>query len=636
MTETEIFKQSIFNDNYQLPLVIGVTGHRQFLAEGTAEFREQIKDFFIRIELHWKTLHENNSVPPIVVLCGLAEGADQLVADIVIQLKNDGMKIQLIAVLPMPKYIYAHDFEPPDAISENALKYFQQFCNQADLTIELPLLPENSELKLNKESQYELLGRFISSHSYLLLALWEEEKEMSEISPENRKRGGTCDVVCMKLNDEPLPSDTENAFLGSRHVGPVVQILTRRQHANTNEINSWILRASGSGIKNKGKYSSIESDLYNIIDPVLEQLATFHLDVKKHQTEINATKPYPDEFPLSEPCMQNDDMQHLIKYYSVCSFLSGHYQKMNKRLLTVYCFGLGFLAVLFIYSSFFYFGLSGQSLITMTPQNLTSADIVMMSVRILYTLAGLSLIGVYFYFKKSGYYSRYHSYRSIAEGLRVQIFWRLAGIPDPVVHYYLSHQIDEINWLKIMLQTIMLPISITKNTEKNITNNQTFDLIKEHWIQEQLKFFDNRIKLNDALVKKWERLKVAPVLFIAMIWTTFKIWGSDIHKLIIPDPLTIVPFFCVSLSCFQSVVMILLGWLTIMLIAALSYCKLNSFQAISHRYRRMIPIFRRAEKLFNSSSDTSGKRRVILELGKEALAENVEWLLLKQEVDMLK
>jgi hypothetical protein len=630
---TPIQQQSNFYCVSELPFIIGMTGHRQFLADDETNLREHLKDFFIRIDLHLKKLCRNNCVPPIAVLCGLAEGTDRLVADTVIQLQNNGLNIQLIAVLPMPKNIYIQDFNQSNAISENALTNFYQLCNQANQIIELPLPSENAEQKLNKEYQYESLGRFIASHSYLLLALWDNEKEINELPRDQRKQGGTCNTVCMKLNEESLSSATENVFLGSRYIGPVVQILTLRKPSNINTTNRWILRTSGMSIINKGKsFSSIESDLYKTIDTAIEKMAAFHFDVKKYLLKNNAEIPYPDEFPLSDPCMQNVDMKYLMQCYSVCSLLSEHYQKMNRRLLNVYCFGLGLLAFLFIYSSFFYFGLSDKSLITLTPQLLTSADTIMMFIRIIYTIVGFSLIGIYFYFKKSEYYLRYHSYRSLAEGLRVQIFWRIAGIPDLVVHYYFSHQIDELDWLKVMLQTIMLPISITKN----LTHNNSFDLIKKHWIQGQLKFFENRINLNNALLKKFERLKFTPIIFIVMFWTTLKIWGNDIHKLIIPEPSITVSFFCASLSCFQSVSMVLLGWFTITLITALSYCKLNSFQAISHRYKRMIPIFRHAEKLFNASPETSNRRRVILELGKESLAENAEWMLLKQEVDMLK
>jgi hypothetical protein len=50
----------------------------------------------------------------------------------------------------MPKYLYERDFEPPNALNENALACFRQLCEHADDVIELPLISGNTEQAFHK------------------------------------------------------------------------------------------------------------------------------------------------------------------------------------------------------------------------------------------------------------------------------------------------------------------------------------------------------------------------------------------------------------------------------------------------------------------------------------------------------
>ncbi len=43
---------------------------------------------------------------------------------------------------------------------------------------------------------------------------------------------------------------------------------------------------------------------------------------------------------------------------------------------------------------------------------------------------------------------RYLDYRAVAEGLRVQFFWRVAGLKDEVCANYLRKQLDELRWIR--------------------------------------------------------------------------------------------------------------------------------------------------------------------------------------------
>src|SRR3954451_24587248 len=102
-----------------IPLIVGVTGHRDPRPEQcdalTARVREVLTD-----------LRRRCPSTRIVVLSGLAEGADHLVARVALELQ-----LELVAVLPMPRTAYEDDF--PDAASRAVLA---DLLGKADRCIE--------------------------------------------------------------------------------------------------------------------------------------------------------------------------------------------------------------------------------------------------------------------------------------------------------------------------------------------------------------------------------------------------------------------------------------------------------------------------------------------------------------------
>ena len=88
----------------RLPLVIGVTGHRDLRVEDVPELEQKVAAIIARLRYDYLGGgHET----PIIVLSALAEGADRLVARVALA---HGARI--IAPLPMPLEEYRRDFEP--------------------------------------------------------------------------------------------------------------------------------------------------------------------------------------------------------------------------------------------------------------------------------------------------------------------------------------------------------------------------------------------------------------------------------------------------------------------------------------------------------------------------------------------
>ena len=219
-------------------ITVGVTGHRHLFEADKPRLRDEIRRFF---------LENFDANQPVRVLDGLAEGADQLVAQTVLELKaNERPNLRLTAFLPMPIQFYEADFDADSDEKPSPRETFYRLLLRADETVELPLLPENRQLALeggdfNRVLQYDLLGAQLAAHSTHLLALWDGRTE-------GLKPGGTGDVVRRVLSASPGEKKVWHIVTPQNKKG-----LTRPENVPQ---GGWI--GAPDGITVPGTYASLE------------------------------------------------------------------------------------------------------------------------------------------------------------------------------------------------------------------------------------------------------------------------------------------------------------------------------------------------------------------------------------------
>lgn len=184
--------------------------------------KREVADFFEKLCVFWsKQFHKNNPESisenmlennpenisenvselnpkrkiPIFVLDGMAEGADQLVAEVVLELRKrpECDFLRLVAVTPMPMRFYREDFEDAETLHN-----FETAMTWADAVIELPLTEMNQKMyetqaRIKRRPQYAQLGAFLAENSRILLALWDG------MDLETASAGGTGNVVRLKV-----------------------------------------------------------------------------------------------------------------------------------------------------------------------------------------------------------------------------------------------------------------------------------------------------------------------------------------------------------------------------------------------------------------------------------------------------
>jgi len=161
----------------QLPLNVGVTGHRDLVRADRAEIDVEVRAFFA-------DLRERCPHTPLRCYVGLAIGTDQIVAEIVLELG-----IELIAVVPAPVDVYLQSFVEPAEIGA-----FHDLLERAAARIEVPAgswTAADFADPAKRDRQHVALGQFLADRSQILLALWD--------GTDNGLAGGTAWVVKRKL-----------------------------------------------------------------------------------------------------------------------------------------------------------------------------------------------------------------------------------------------------------------------------------------------------------------------------------------------------------------------------------------------------------------------------------------------------
>lgn len=184
----------------QLPLIFGVSGHRDLLISDVPQLRKQLFQIFARFRAAYPDT-------PFRLLTPLAEGADRLTAEVAL-----ASEIDLLVPLPMKQQEYERDFMTARSLAE-----FRALLKMAKSHWEISIATDRN-IK-SRTRQYAEVGDFIARHSHVLILLWD--------GGDNREVGGTAWV---KKRREHWTHVASNPFRGIVPLtyGPTIHIVTPR------------------------------------------------------------------------------------------------------------------------------------------------------------------------------------------------------------------------------------------------------------------------------------------------------------------------------------------------------------------------------------------------------------------------
>lgn len=578
-------RSALKDSDPRLPLVIGVTGHRDLRADARPAIAAQVR----AILLHFKTSYPNT---PLILVSPLAEGADRLVAEVALEA---GIGANLMAPLPMARKIYENDFKTAASRAE-----FDHLLSAAAHKLELPTPPGVGEVQLQnqmaaRQEQYAAVGDFVARHSQVLIALWDGKPG---------QRGGTAEVVELKLKGT-LPQATRAAVSVPR--GPVFHVTVPREREESRDI----------AITCTPIYP--ESDDYDPPDArnfyhfrIFKPLDDYNREVTVRAVEENAAVEQAgrDLMPdLADDAlgMAGAGIGAMRRHYAVADALANRY-------------GAGTIGTLYrlsiiVFLAALSFDVSVHLLIE--PRLIVLKTLGLFGLPIL-TVAAMLIDRRT---KRQDYQNRYQDYRGLAEGLRVQFYWRLAGVDACVADHYLGRHRRELQWIRNACRSSL----VAANWPLGSSGDELAKLVFQRWIESQGQYFTRAVEKQKRKLERFEgRVKLCfrigfAIVLVLGVWSGLlsvkQMFGPRVLASVPPEP------------------ELLLGsmLLTITMTAVVA--------ALTHNYveklalRNQVRMYERMRRLYHRYGErlrsTRGADFVsgLFNLGREALVENGEWVM---------
>ena len=210
------------------------------------------------------------------------------------------------------------------------------------------------------------------------------------------------------------------------------------------------------------------------------------------------------------------------------------------------------------------------------------------------------------------YEHRFHDYRALAEGLRVQMYWSAAGITSCAADHYLRRQRNEFEWIRQALRTWTLIAGMDGGGTplSQVARRHGLQQVCEQWVDDQWNYY-RRTALHHQSLGKWLNRggKVFFVLGLLLV-------GA---KSLFHDN----PALGVAMGLAPAVAALLY-----------MYAQTRAFVEQAQQYDRMGRLFGEAKHRLRrvlEEGDVGAFQRLLVDLGKEALRENGDWLLLHRE-----
>jgi hypothetical protein len=556
----------------RVPIVIGVTGHRDLV---DAEI-EAIQVAFASMIRDVKQRYPHT---PLRLMSSLAEGADQIAAKTAL---DEGIPVQ--AVLPLPIEHYRKDYET-DASKEA----FDNLCRRADV-LQIPLTDsEIAAANASSESRaiaYAKAGMFVSAHCHILLAIWD--------GVPSEKVGGTAQIVYFHHYDR-LAGIAETVPRTSLFLTDDESDLVYHIHCSRRSSPGEAVSAVQAEWFTADAEQSRTAEIPNRYELIFERTNEFNHDIARREAR---GQPFTDSIGDPPSTVSQAAANVVARLFRTADTLANHFQQQVSR-------SLGLIYVLAVLTA----------LAFLVYSELDGFD------TMIFVFLGLLLTGslVTSIAGKREWHRKYLEYRVLAEGLRVQYYWTVAGIHGDghtkfAYDNFLRQRDMELGWIRNVMRVAGVP----GDTRKDDIDTVGMSFVVDHWIGQpegggQLAYYRrkarqrhkaNRLTQKLTLVCLWSGIAAACALaFVA---------GN-------------------SSDAVKNQLIILMGILPLVAGVAEAYTQRKANRELSKQYQFMERVFSNAHRRINEAGSDRERREVLLGLGEAALTEHAEWILTHRE-----
>ena len=558
-------------NDLRVPLVIGAIGHRDLVASETAMLEQRVRSFLDTLQRKYPDLR-------VTVLTSVADGADRLVANVA-----SSLQMPITYVLPMPTELYEHDF---DAASLGEYRAILRGGN----VLTLPLVGDSTAEQVTRpgakrDLQYAGLGAFIAAHCHILLALWDGN--------ENGASGGTAQVIRFH-QDDYMPGLTEGEPRSRLDVSDDESDLVHHIVCSRDRLDgapSPPLRAGDALWLSRDPETPRTSEMPARYEVVLRHMLEFSKDVRRHSGLIEQE---PNELLVRDIDVVIDQGTRAIaELFKAADSLSTHYQYRTRNSLRVLYVCAGLAGLCFIA----YSDLAGWDLMIYP-----------------YWVFMASSLTAYLVLSRRGWQRRYHDYRVLAEALRVQFYWAIAGVERPAVSRFghdafLKRQSLELGWIRNMLRVAGQRDDATEETPSDIG----IEIAVRDWVESELRYYRRR----------WPRL---------LRWHRFT---EMLDRTSFTAGLLLEGWLALAQLLFErqptNVLIVLMGFLPVLATLRAHFATRTAVGESINDFQFMERILSNAQRQLLKTTSASERRQILRELGDALLDENCRWILRLRE-----
>jgi hypothetical protein len=219
--------------------------------------------------------------------------------------------------------------------------------------------------------------------------------------------------------------------------------------------------------------------------------------------------------------------------------------------------------------------------------------------------------------RRREWHRKYIDYRALAEGLRVQDYWRRAGIEAEDAgafphDNFMQKQDVELGWIRNVMRAAGI------HPVEQAGKDAAMATVVAEWIGEpdgdgQLGYYMRQAALRSRVHRHTER--GARALLVIVI--TASLLLALFHPWLDADT--------------TDGLVALMGVLAVITAARESYAFRKADKELIKQYRYMCGIFECARRKLDAQQDPRGRREILRALGEAALAEHAEWALMHRE-----
>lgn len=573
---------------FRIPLLVGVSGHRDLLPAQMPAIRAEVE----------RLLRQLCDASPDVrpqLLCPMADGADLLVAEVALELG-----IEILAILTFPREVCRADLR-----TDQDRAVFDRVLQGAE-TLELPVPSGVSTEQLTRagparDRQFQRAGLLVARYSSLLIAIWDGET--------TAHAAGTARVVDFRRRGVSFSSDEElvpaDLLLSAHDNDLLYEIRCARMSKVSSAENASPVRVlgfvgSGADIGN----ADVRTDLPRGLQTLLTCTAEFNRDAGEFAAEIargGRKLTVPSPYPVPQTLSLVD------RLFTEADWLGGYFRK---------CFSRTLKARYVLWAAMAFFLLAFKKMSTGT-----------MGLTIV-----LGVLGIFFagwalatWAHRRSWHRKYLDYRALAEALRVDYYWEIAGVrrrfAGEFAHEsFLQKQDVELEWIRAAMRVVSLRLALRSSAP----SSAGFAHAYAAWIGDedpvngsgQLLYYSQR---SQSLQKKLQRYESASRLLMVLGLLMAVAFAVDIVLDLsgwrfLPEALRNLFLWALALlTAYAAIFEIYLGE--------------KADRTLIRQYRYMHSLFRFASQELKSARSEPDKLEILRSLGHACLAEHAQWIL---------